>query len=783
MSGAAPPYRAATAVTAIVLLGYVLTLAPTVTFWDAGEFIAAARTLGIPHPPGTPLFVLIAHVWALIFPFGEYAVRTNLLSAILSAAGAGCFFLVAHESLRLPSLSPPARMGCAAAGAVIGAFTFTAWQNSNETEVYAVATFTIGAMAWLICRWRRCRETPDGERTLLLVIYLAGVSIGNHLLALLAGPAIVAFLAATLHESPHAEAAVRRREWAQVAVVAGVWMLLVGTGLGSTTLVVLGATACVAAGLFSVSAGAGTFAAASLALAVVGVTPYLFLYLRSAQHPMINEAAPATFDALLAVIRRAQYPPRTPFDDPTVSSGFGNPGRSLRLVGIQLLDYLVYFDWQWARSIGREVAGFPLRTLVTLGFASLGLRGLAAQRRTDRAAWWLLLTLFLVTGLGLVGYMNFRPGLGRWYDVYPSHAAHEVRERDYFFVVSFIVWGLWAGMGLAELITRAAASRWRPIRAFAPALLLLAGVPMVLNWQAATRRGTADARLAEDFAYDLLNSAPPYGILFTYGDNDTFPLWWAQEVAGIRRDVTVVCLALANTEWYMRQLRDAPTRPLDLGSLPPVWRSRVGARPAWPLHGMTDSMIRVASRGYRIRGTQRLELGPITRTLHDGTLLLPSDLVAMSIVRQNIGRRPLVWAATTGKSIGGLTEFAVQRGMGFEVLASRPDTGSTDLAPDLSGGVPLDVPTTEALVWDTYRYAGLLDQTNSTLETTSAQAASSLAPPFVRLVSVYAGRGDRRQMERAADAAARLSSNPRLRTTLLSTLTGGDSVPAGRSAP
>ena len=148
MTGAdPPPYRAAVGVSATVLLGYVLTLAPTVTFWDAGEFIAAAKTLGIPHPPGTPLFVMIAHVWAMIFPVGEYAFRTNLLSAVLSAAGAGCFFLVAHESLAGSVETSAARIGGAAAGAIIGAFTFTAWQNSNETEVYAVATFSIGAMS------------------------------------------------------------------------------------------------------------------------------------------------------------------------------------------------------------------------------------------------------------------------------------------------------------------------------------------------------------------------------------------------------------------------------------------------------------------------------------------------------------------------------------------------------------------------------------------------------------------------------------------------------------
>ena len=137
---------------ALVLTGYVITLAPTVTFWDAGEFIAAAKTLGIPHPPGTPLFTLIAHVWGTLVPVGEYAVRLNLLSALLTAAGAGCFFLVVHESLAQAGDESAGgrllRIGGSFAATLIAAFTFTVWQNSNETEVYAIATFTIAAICW-----------------------------------------------------------------------------------------------------------------------------------------------------------------------------------------------------------------------------------------------------------------------------------------------------------------------------------------------------------------------------------------------------------------------------------------------------------------------------------------------------------------------------------------------------------------------------------------------------------------------------------------------------------
>ena len=760
------PYPAALGVTGVVLLGYLLTLAPTVTFWDAGEFIAAAKTLGIPHPPGTPLFVMIAHVWAMLFPIGEYAFRTNLLSALLSALGAGCFFLVAHESLRalIPTENGETgrilRLGGGGAAALLGAFTFTNWQNSNETEVYAVATFTIASMSWLAHLWRRDRGTPRASRLLLLIVYLAGVSIGNHLLALLAGPGILAFMVATLREAPATDPARRRAEWGQVAVVAGIWALLIGTGLGSTGLVLLGGLCFLAAASFAGLGGAGAFALLTLFIAAVGITPYLYLYIRSGQNPPINEAAPATFDALLAVIRRAQYPPRTPLDNPTVSHGPDNPGRTLAILGIQFADYIVYFTWQWAKALTEW-----LQVVVTLVFVSLGLRGLLAQRRADRPAWWLLLGLFLVTGPGLVIYMNFRPGFGRWFESYPSGSAHEVRERDYFFVVSFIVWGIWAGIGLA-VVARSIWARVGSARRWAPAALAFALVPIALNWTAASRRHGPDARLAADFAYDVLNTVPPYGVLFTYGDNDTFPLWWAQEVANIRQDVTVVCLALANTDWYMRQLRDNPVRPVDRAALPALWRGALRPPPTQPLHTMTDSMIASAMSGYMVPRNQRVMLGPVSRDLKAGTFLLPNDILTLSIVRESVGRRPIVWAITTGREFGGLSEYVVQQGLGYSLRSSRPDTTSPALDTRRLAGAPLDIPTTERLVWDTYRYGDLLHGDVTKLETTSASIASTLSLPFTQLTYAYSARGQQEKMLRALDRAMQLTPNQSLRTAL-----------------
>src|SRR5919204_34404 len=226
----------------LVLLGFVITLAPTVTLWDAGEFITAAKVLGVPHPPGTPLFVLLGHVWAGVIRLGQYAWRLNLMSASFSAAGAGYLFLVAHRVLTREA--PWLRRGGAAAAAILSAFSFTEWQNSNETEVYTVATFSIALICWLCVAWRDARAAGGGRslQILLLIIYIAALSIGNHLLALLVGPAVSAFMFYTLYSSPAADPSDRRPEWAEGATLSALWLVLIAVGLGSTALLVITAS-------------------------------------------------------------------------------------------------------------------------------------------------------------------------------------------------------------------------------------------------------------------------------------------------------------------------------------------------------------------------------------------------------------------------------------------------------------------------------------------------------------------------------------------------------------
>jgi hypothetical protein len=760
-----PPWRGALVVFATVLCGYVLSLAPSVTFWDAGEFIAATKTLGIPHPPGTPLFVLLGHVWALLVPFGEYAWRTNLMSAVFGAAGAALWFLVAFEVARgitrdLDSRSAvPLQWGAAVSAALVSAFGFTAWHNANETEVYGVATCTIALITWLGLRWRAQRGTARASRLLLLAVYLGGLSMGNHLLALLTGPALIAFLVAVLRTAPASDPAQARREWGEVAVVAGIWSLLIGTGLGSTTLVTVGSLLFGMAAVFAWRWGAGRFALLSWVLASVGVTIYLFLYIRAGHRPMINEADPSTWEALLAVIRREQYPPRTPFDDPTVLSGPDNPGRSLALMGLQLLNYVQYFDWQWAKGVTATLGGVPLRVLFTLAFAWLGVRGLVAHRRADRSSWWLLFSLFLVTGLGLVAYMNFKPGFSIGYEHYPSAQDHEVRERDYFFIASFLVWGVWAGIGLGWLAARAAG----PLRRAAPAVFLLAVVPFVLNFREASRRQGPDARLAGDWAYSLLNSVPPYGVLFTFGDNDTFPLWWAQEVEGIRQDVTVVCLALAETDWYMRQLRDNPVRPVDEAAAPAIWRGLRPSLPDRPVHSMTDDEIRAAVPQY-LRQDITVRFGDHQVVFPRNSVLYGKDFVSIRILQETFGRRPVAWALSAAGNFYQLEPFLVQQGLAIRVLPAPPDTARLRYDLRRVMGVPLDIPATDSLLVGTYRYAGLLAaEGQADLETTARSTAATMGVPFTQMAYAMEAQGDLQGMLRYLEPATRLSSNPALR--------------------
>lgn len=750
-----PSYALALGAGLLVLLGYLFTLAPTVTFWDAGELIATANILGIPHPPGTPLWVMVAHVWGKLVPFGDYAWRLSLMSAVGGAVAASCWFLVAETLTRRLDRSASRRLaiGAGFAAALCSAFAFTNWQNAVEAEVYSIAMVTIGGAAWCAVRWCDLRDDRRGQRLLLVLLYLGAISIGNHLLALLVGPALVALLVAESWRDPLMDATRRAAERARIAMVGATWLLLIALGLGSATLAVGAGVLVLAAAILASRRRQFTFVLASLAIVVVGMSPYLFLFLRAQQGPFINEADPSTWQALLDVIRRAQYPIRTPLDDPTILHGPGNPGRTITILGYQLANYAQYFDWQWARGLGEGAFTTVSRLAATFGALVVGLHGAATQWRRDRAGFWFIATFFLVTGLGLVVYMNFKPGPSIGWERWTTLTDHEVRERDYFFVASFVAWSVWLALGLAALVQRVQA-RWSAVR-WPSALFALALVPLVLNVGDASRRHGPDVTLARDFARALLDSVPPGGILFTWGDNDTFPLWHAQAVDGYRTDVTIVCLALAETTWYQRQLGRYRPAPVDRAKLPSAWQDHAAPSYDGPIHDLTEEEILAFQPQY---ASSDLELPLRTGGrlfIPKGAVIEGKDLALFAVVRTNVGRRPIAWSVTAMQKLFGAP--VVQQGLALVLPITPPDSSAISIGGPTDA--PFDLETTRQLINERWSFGALMDDDLTDLEPNVSAMASTLALPYARVGVALLERGDTTgalpMLERAAHLAPR----------------------------
>src|SRR5437764_1287190 len=307
-----PPYLLAGLVTLGALVLYVATLAPTTQFWDTSEYIAAAHVLGIPHPPGNPLFVLIAHTWGLLPLAAGYATRINLLAAVTSAIAAGSWFLVSERWMRawVPARLP--RRLAALAGALVAATAFTVWNQSVVNEkVYTLSLLSIALALGLIVRWD---DQPPGEghdHHLLMIVYLLALTSTNHMMGVLVGPVVMVLLYPPFKRERAmglGGLAARRIEWSQWLVFCSAYALIVASGLESSTPLKLAAVLFVAALVYALAyARNGDFAVAVLLVAVVGVSVYLFLPIRAAHFPAINEGEPTTSAALCDVLTRQPY--------------------------------------------------------------------------------------------------------------------------------------------------------------------------------------------------------------------------------------------------------------------------------------------------------------------------------------------------------------------------------------------------------------------------------------------------------------------------------------------
>jgi hypothetical protein len=684
-AGPRPPYGLAALATLAVFALYALTIAPTTQFWDTSEYIAAAKVLGIPHPPGNPLFVILANVWGqLLFFVEHYALRINFFAAATSAFSSGLLFLVAERWLKPVIADRGPRAIAAFAGVLVGATAFTVWNQSVVNEkVYTVSLFFVALILWLTVRWHDLEVGYHRDGILLLIAYLLTLTSTNHLMGVLAGVAVAVYVLTTDWRQAIRPWVVLLAVLVMLAIT-GKWGALVdGPGTDRVLVLVLlvGALAYVA------WKDPIEFRQPALYLAVlvvvVGISlNFTFLPMRAAQFPPINEGEPTTWTALWDVLRREQY------QKPPVSHRMAD-------FGSQVANYVQYFTWQFGRDWGATVRG-----VLAAFFALLGLGGAVVQWKMERRAAAAMTALMLAITIVLVWYLNFRYG----YSIRPGEALdREVRERDYFFVASFQLWGLWVALGLGALwafLKGRLRERERPGLAWAATgpILLVAFIPLFGNRLTAPRAGE---RLARDFAYDLLQSVEPHGILITAGDNDLFPLWYAQEVEGIRRDVTVLNQSLMNTTWHVKQVIRRPLEDFDLENAAAPYRDMEVSKPTEPVLDLRVEQVDSLPLLWRVERRSQLRLGELAATLEPGTYDL-ATYITLQAIRDNLGKRPIYFAQTTGRSADqlGLAEYLL--GQGFvRRLTQRPIT-QTDRVMRFQGAGWIDLDRTEQLLFDVY---------------------------------------------------------------------------------
>ena len=679
-----PSYKAAGLVALAVLGLYALTLAPSTAMWDASEYIAAAYVLGIPHPPGNPFFMLIGRVFAVLPVAPNVAMRINVLAALCSAVAAAVWFLVAERVMVSWLPRRWQRVVGGAAAALIGATAFTVWNQSVVNEkVYTVSLAFFAIVSWLVVRWCDEPDAPKADRLLILAAYLIGLGYTNHPAGLLVGPAVAAGV-------------VLRKPSTLLN-----WRLLVKGALAFT----------------------------------LGLTPFIYQPIRAAHFPAINEGEPTactvkleasctftkqTYERLMANINREQY---------------GKPSLGERQAPFtgQVDMWWTYFRWQWIRDAYNEHRA--LQSGLAVLFLALGLVGGYAHWKRDRQSFWFFGPLVFSVTLALIFYMNFKYGASQAPEL-GNDVPREVRDRDYFYLWSFSTWGVWAALGLVWVWETVAAllgservklgretvdvptdRSWK----LASPVMALAVIPLFTNWTQASRAGHRDTSA---FAKDLLNSVEPYGILVTVGDNDTFPLWYAQEVEGVRKDVLIANTSLLNTDWYARQMVRRPVYTYDAARGPAVYRDQQWVKPSGPPVKLTMQQVDSIPLAIALDQPQTFQAGPLAATISQPQLY-KADLLVLYMIRDAWPQRPVYFSRTAG-GYGqelGLQQHLLTQGLARKLVPTAPTQGRDTVLVQGEGFVDLKRTLT---LWNTFEGPKALIARNSWVD-----------PPSVGIPNLY----------------------------------------------
>ena len=606
------PYLRLNRLIAILALGlsfgvYFFTMAPTVSYWDCGEFIATSYTMGVPHPPGSPMFLLLGRIFTMIPINADIAYRMNLMSPFFSALAVMLLYLITVKFITHWRGSVQNKtdalvvFGSAFIGAMAFAVSDSHWFNAVEAEVYSLSTFFTAIVVWLILHWAERADESGHERYILIIAYMIGMATGIHLLNLLALP----FISLIFY---YRKMEFQWKTFMIMVGVTGVIFVVIHNGIikGLPQLAsVIGLIGVAISFIFLTGLMIWSIlkrhqlmslCITSIFLILIGYSSYIVIFVRSGQNPNIDENNPETVERAIAYLERKQYgaffqfPRRYPKMKPKTEI-VGNPdvivrdnrGRPIRRDFSSRQErkykfhdlekqwgyfwnyqvnkmYWRYFLWQFAGRGPNDGHGVQVSEIganaredgvdwLQFGFPFalvLGIWGMIYHFKRDPEQAFTVLTLFLMTGLAIIIYIN--------------QDNPQPRERDYSYVGSFLAFSIWIGAGVAavsELIEKKIKNKELSFRLSAGTMMafifLMPGVMTVANFQSHNRAGNY---VAWDYSYNLLQSCEPNGILFTNGDNDTFPLWYLQEVEKVRTDVTVANLSLLNTGWYIKQLRD-----------------------------------------------------------------------------------------------------------------------------------------------------------------------------------------------------------------------------------
>ncbi len=614
---------------AVSFVIYALTVQRTFSFWDCGEFIACAYGLSIPHPPGTPLFVLLGRVFSLI-PFVEdISYRINYISVISSAVTAALSYLLTVKMVgyffgdeKNKSINRFIAYIGGVAGGFFVAFSRTNWGNSVEAEVYGMALALSVGLVLLAIRYFEQQGSATADKTLVLFFYLAMLGIGVHMTVFLVVPMCAIFFILK-KEATKADwilvcgylivelllmllfsvSGVGRPHIAFMVVSALLalgllvklhnkinWAILIAIIAGSTVIVSFSmnfwAYALTLPGLVILALVSQKYnlrlhwkaALAVVVISIIGLSVHLYIPIRSAQSPRIDENNPSRdTQTFVDFLDRKQYGQMS-----MVERLFKRRGSLANQFGRHPhMGFWSYFEEQYSNG------GWSF----ILPFFALGLIGIITAIKKRLQLGLPFMVLLLLCSAGLVLYMNFADGTR--YDFNTNDAYLEVRNRDYFFTPAFVFFGIAMGMGISavmkylkDALTLKNPGIMRPVVFASGILVILPGITLAHNYHACDRSNNF---LPYNYAASILDSCEENAILFTSGDNDTFPLWCIQEVYGYRLDVRVVNLSLLNTDWYTLQMKNMYNVPISLTEEQILWNEVeqggiMGKRPDKPFY-------------------------------------------------------------------------------------------------------------------------------------------------------------------------------------------------------